>query len=45
MPREGLDDLLNPSMHSTQRPATITVVVETTFEHEVFERLLAGVGT
>jgi O-acetyl-ADP-ribose deacetylase (regulator of RNase III) len=30
---------------ATRHPAMITIVVETTFEHDVFERLVAGVGT
>jgi len=42
---EIIADAVRRHRQTTQRPATITVVVETTFEQEVFERLLAGVGT
>lgn len=42
---EIIADAVRRHRQTAQRPATITVVVETTFEQEVFERLLAGVGT
>ena len=42
---EIIADAVRRHRQTTQRPATITVVVETTFEQEVFERFLAGVGT
>ncbi len=42
---EIIADAVRRHRQTTKRPATITVVVETTFERDVFERLLAGVGT
>ena len=42
---EIIADAVRRHRQTTNRPATITVVVETTFEQDVFERLLAGVGT
>ena len=42
---EIIADAVRRHRQTAQRPATITVVVETTFEQEVFERLLASVGT
>ena len=42
---EIIADAVRRHRQTAKRPATITVVVETRFEQEVFERLLAGVGT
>lgn len=42
---EIIADVVRRHRQTMKRPAMITVVVETTFEHDVFERLLAGVGT
>jgi O-acetyl-ADP-ribose deacetylase (regulator of RNase III) len=42
---EIIADVVRHHRQTAKRPSTITVVVETTFEQDVFERLLAGVGT
>ena len=42
---EIIADVVRRHRQTTKRPAMITVVVETTFEQDVFERRLAGVGT
>jgi O-acetyl-ADP-ribose deacetylase (regulator of RNase III) len=41
---EVIADVIRRHRQAAKHPATITVVVETEFEREVFERLLAGVA-
>ena len=41
---EIIADAVRRHLQSAKYPTTITIVVETTFEHDVFERLLAGVA-
>jgi O-acetyl-ADP-ribose deacetylase (regulator of RNase III) len=40
-----LGDALRRHRQLAKHPTTITIVVETAFEHEVFERLLSGAAT
>lgn len=40
-----LADAIRRHRQTTKHPTTITIVVETVFEHEVFERSMMGVAT
>jgi O-acetyl-ADP-ribose deacetylase (regulator of RNase III) len=39
---EVIMDVLHRHVQAAKHPTTITIVVETSFEHDVFERLLSG---